>query len=396
MGLPAEETLTKGFAMGRLKLIPWACGVLLVVASLIGANQLVNPDGTTPTGAGAPHKPAELPPPAPRDGLVVSGTVDSEPGYFAYRLPAHLPSGTVLKVPVRDGQEVAAGTVLLKFDDALLQKEYEEAVNALNATITQHKIAVAEQGRHETLVKKAKAGVETAVIMRNRAKEAVDLALRVFDKTQKLTNNLETSPITDAERQRRRNDEPTILEATTKLDLAEANLKDKSFDVELLEAQPVLDQVSAALYQAKVYEAKVEKAKLAISRCEVKAESAGTVERLAAAPGMVVYPQSQAPLLWFIPNGTRIVRAEVVPDFGYKIKDKLQQKVIISDFSSPHLTYEGTVRQVGSAFLPKANNFDLLNGKQSVVLEVVIEVIDPSPIGKPPLRVGQPVRITFS
>ena len=68
----------------------------------------------------------------------------------------------------------------------------------------------------------------------------------------------------------------------------------------------------------------------------------------------------------------------------------------ISDDSNTHLTYKGRVMRISDAFLPKPNGApDMINGKSNLVLNVEIEVLDATPAGKPPLRVGQPVRVSF-
>jgi hypothetical protein len=57
--------------------------------------------------------------------------------------------------------------------------------------------------------------------------------------------------------------------------------------------------------------------------------------------------------------------------------------------------YTGTARRVSGAFLPKRFGADGLVNNPTRALECVIDIADPTPSGRPPLRPGQPVRVTF-
>ncbi|MGL4419326.1 MAG: HlyD family efflux transporter periplasmic adaptor subunit, partial [Gemmataceae bacterium] len=161
---------------------------------------------------------------------------------------------------------------------------------------------------------------------------------------------------------------------------------------------PLAEAVAKAAAAITVASAKVAKAQLVVNECTVRAQVDGTVEQISAVEGLVVGPSTRAPLVYLVPKGTRIVRAEVVPDFAYKIAEKVGAKVTISDDNNTSLTYPGEVIRVGNSFLPKRNggsSTDFLNGKATLVLELVVEVKDAAPPGKPPLRVGQPVRVSI-
>ncbi len=376
--------------MNRLKLIPWLLGVALVAGSLIGANRLANPDTTS--GGGAPNDPKKAKNTAIVDGLVVKGTVDSDPSSMSFFLPSHMPSGTIKEVLVRNGAEVKPGDVLVKFDDQFLQIDLKEATSAFNVAVTKFNQAKALKDQHGRTVEQAKLAVTNAEYLQARAEEGVALATRNFDKLNKLSGDLTT-----AELEKRRLDDPMIFEAKTKVEIAKNNVSAKALDQKLVEGQPVAETANEAQFTCELMQTKIEKIKLAIERCVWKADIGGVIEQVTATPGLVVGQQSRAPLFYLIPGGPRIVRAEVVPDFSYKIKDKIGQKVTITDDTNTALTYEGTVKRIGSAFLNKRNGgaADLLAGKASVALEIEIEVTDAAPAGKSPLRVGQPVRVAF-
>ena len=75
--------------------------------------------------------------------------------------------------------------------------------------------------------------------------------------------------------------------------------------------------------------------------------------------------------------------------------DLVGRSVTVMDHSDPKLTYTGTVRHIGGTFLLKRATAENFLGGDTRVIEAVIDVPDPSPAGKPPLRVGQRVRVNL-
>ena len=128
---------------------------------------------------------------------------------------------------------------------------------------------------------------------------------------------------------------------------------------------------------------------------KVKARCPGIVERLNAQAGTTFGPASRQPAMYIVPTGSRIVRAEVEAEFAHKINDRIGQKVTIRNSHNSSQTYEGKVTRLGTSYLPKRGSADTLAVNPTQVLECEIEVIDPTPAGKPPLRVGQPVLVVF-
>lgn len=370
--------------MNRLKIIPFALGLGILLATLIGANKLTNGNGDPPAGAGGKAIAAA---PKATDGLVAKGNVSAEHEPMAFVLPAHLAAGRIVRVFVKNGQTVKAGDALVQFDDWQYQSDLKKAEAAVQVALRQSHLALGKQEQQKVLVEKAKLGVKNAEMTRDKAKEMLDAVRKKLELQLKLGTE---GSIAKAVRE-----EPEFLKAEGLLEAAENQIKERQFDVTLAEKEPLQPAIEAAQFQSQLAQADVEKAKLAIAQCVLKSEIAGVIERVAAAPGQVMYPQSRTPLFWLIPEGTRYIKAEIVPEFAYKIREKDGAKVVISDDSAPGLTYEGVVEQIGTAFLPKSGGVDLLNGKPTNVLEVSIRVVDPAPAGKPPLRVGQPVRVTI-
>ncbi|QEL20112.1 HlyD family secretion protein [Limnoglobus roseus] len=368
--------------MRRIKILPYALCGCLAVGTLVGANRLSNNSGTPP-GAGGNAQST-----APKDdGLVARGKVVTEHDLMPIHLPAHLPAGTVQQVHVKNAQAVKKGDPLVKFDDWQLQPDLKNAQNELQYALQKHQEALKGVEQHKILQEKADLAIQNAEQSVVRAKE--------FQEAMRKKLSLEFNRLPDTPNvEKRIREEPEYLKAEGLVQSAENQVKEKKLDKQQLAAAPVTELVNQAATKANEAQEVVTKAQKAVANCELKAEMAGTIERLSASPGQVVYPQSP-PLFYLIPAGNRFVNAEIAPDFAYKIRDKDGSKVIISDDSNPGLTYEGTVEQIGTAFLPKSGGIDLLNGKPTYVLEVRIRVTDPAPAGKPPLLVNQPVRVTF-
>ncbi len=367
--------------MKHLKYIPYGIGLCVLLATLIGARKLTpNPE---PQGAGG-RQPAPM-----ADGLVAKGNVSAEYEPMGFYLPAHLAAGQVTHVLVKNGQMIKKGDLLVRFDDWNYQTDLKKAEASVQAAMRLQIQAQTKKEQHKILIEKAQLAVSNAETTRNNAKNMLEAVRKKLDFQIRQLGGGQPN-IEKAVRE-----EPDFLKVEALLDAAEDQLKEKKLDVKLLESESLDAMIEAAAFQVQAAQTEVEKAKQAIARCEMKADIDGIVERVAVAPGQVMYPQARSPMFWLIPEGNRYVKAEIVPEFAHKIRDKDGVKVLISDDSTPGLTYEGVVEQIGTAFLPKTGGVDLLNGKQTNVLEVSIRVIDPAPPGKPSLRVGQPVRVTI-
>jgi len=374
--------------MQRLRIIPWVLGVAVVLTTLVGANRLLHP---TDPATGAPA--ASTPEPLSTEGLVAKGTVESDPPVVAYSLPAHLPAGTIVDVSVINGQSVKVGDPLLRYDDTILQKDKAKADLGYNTAVQDYNNAAAKLKVHATEIELRNLAIKAAIDQVARAKEAQDLAKRAFNKTY---NALSRDPSKPEDRAKEESEDERVVFARAKLDEAENGLRKATLELQLAqESRASLEAItSQAAYHAELVKKDVEKAKQAIDDCTLKAKAAGTIERVTAAVGQTVYPQSR-PLLYLVPSGKRIVVAEIVPDFAYKISGRVGQIGEISDDSHTTLKYAGKVVRISDAFLPKPGAATLLDGKTNAVLNIEIEVTDATPAGKPPLRVGQPVRVSF-
>jgi multidrug resistance efflux pump len=369
-------------------------GLTLLVATLLGARAL------TAGHSNADHKTAE--PPAAGGGKatgpVVLGTVESEQAMVGYGLSPVLQSGVITRVFVKEGQEVTAGNPakgipadkLYEFDSTILRHDLERAkVAVLQA---ENEVAKAKEAKkqHEKKIKAmeqtvaaAKTKVETVTTLYNLIKKALEKGYEA----NKIDPNL--WPQKNA-------DNPELFKANA--DYVDAlNVRDKlEADFEILKAldmQLVVNQAEIGVKQAKAEEAK---AQTAVDLCTVTAKTDGVVEQIKISPGTTIGIGTRDPALWIIPSGPRIVHGELEAEFAHRVTpDIVGKEVAIFDHNDPKLMYKGTVRRIGETFLPKRSSDNPL-GNDTRVLPVEI-VVDKLPAGdkRPPLRVGQRVRVSL-
>ncbi len=361
-------------------------GLALVIGSLVGARALTG--GSEAAGKGEPA-------PAPRaagGGPIMLGTVDTDPPPVSYGLPPVLQSGSVTKVSVKDGEEVKVGQELYSFDATIQQKDVERAkaavayaetkVGQAKELATQHKASI--EFTRDSALKNAERKVKLSQLHYNLVKENLLKAYRI------------EKQIPETEYPEKLAMDPMLYQANVYYDTALGELdviKAKLRQLEAMDPQVNVKEAEAAVEQAK---AEQSKAQSAVDLCVVRAKTAGTVEQVSISPGTTLGIGTRTPALWLIPAGPRVVRAEVEAEFAHRVgPDRVGKKVTVSDHSDAKITYEGTVRHIGNTFLLKRASSENFLGGDTRVIEAVIDVADPAPAGKPPLRVGQRVRVNL-
>lgn len=372
--------------MNRLKALPWMLGVCLLAISLVAAKSLVQTDSAKP------DKPA---PPAPHNGTIALGTVDSDPGPVRVGPPG-IPGMQVVvsKVSVKDGDEVAEGAPLVQFDDSAIQPKLKQAKAELTAAVQDKVSAEAAKQVHTVNLARQDANITATKEQLERAKKGLDIGRQLFEAELNLPDS-NGQQLTEAKKQKRRNENLELLRGEGLVAELTARLADEEKKLDALKLNPVDADIARAAAQIEACNGKILEAQAYIDACLVKARSAGVVEQVYAAAGMTFGPSTREPLMRLIPAGKRVVRAEVEAEFAFKVADKIGKKAVIYDANNFALTYAGTLVRVPSAFLPKRTAADVLTIAPSLVLECLIEVTDPAPSGKPPLRVGQPVRVAI-
>ncbi len=370
----------------RRKALPWILALALLAFSLVAANRLLH----TQDGGGGGGAVTDKPP--KKDGLTVLGTVDAPLGIARIDAPAFPASSgaTVTAVLVREGQEVKVGDLLLQFDDSAFAPKLAQAEAALQgAQWDAEKARIQKESLLKAIdlqklgIKKAESDLHYASEVSVRGRDMFEAALAA-DKMR-----------TEEEKGRQRRNNLELLRAEQLAADAQFAVDKAQKELGLLEAKPVEADVQLAAAKIKGAQAAISEAKSLIAMAKVKARCPGIVERLNAQAGTTFGPASRQPAMYIVPTGSRIVRAEVEAEFAHKINDRIGQKVTIRNSHNSSQTYEGKVTRLGTSYLPKRGSADTLAVNPTQVLECEIEVIDPTPAGKPPLRVGQPVLVVF-
>ena len=383
----------------RWKALPWVLALCLLAFSLVAANRLLHTDeeegvaapGAPPKKDAKPAKPAPAVSPNPH-GLTVLGTVDAPNGIGRVDAPAFpaASGATVVAVLVHEGQEVKIGDVLLQFDDSAYVLRLKQAEAALSAAQWESDKARIQKELLRNAVDLQKLAIKKAERDRHYAKEGYDRAREMFEALLAADKMR-----TDVEKDRQRRHNLELLKAEQQADDAELAVDKAQKELAVLEAKPVEADVQLAAAKINGATAAVGEAKSLIEMAKVKARSAGIVERLSAQAGMTFGPATRTPALYIVPTGARIVRAEIEAEFAHKINDRVGKTVTICDSHNFTHTYEGRVARIGTSYLPKRGSAENFTVNPTQVLECEIEVTDPTPAGKPPLRVGQPVRVVF-
>jgi multidrug resistance efflux pump len=374
----------------RWKAIPWALGVVLLAGTLVGANRFLQTDDSKNGPA-----PKATPTPA-HGGVTVLGVVISDPPEMPVGPPAVAGLMIVDKVLVVEGQMVNVGEMLVKFDDALVREKLPQAQAELFAA--QQDLAKAEAQKKIHAIKLS--GQE--LLIRNMTanhKEGLDLlkvGKETFEKVLASKRDLTTGKyLTPEEKEAERRENLEIRKSEMLLNELKAKIEGEEKTLEGLKLTPIEQDVLAAQGKIARLTATVTEAQNAIDACIIKARATGIVEQITATPGQTFGPGNRTPVLWIVPTGKRLVRAEVEPEFAPRVAEKEGKKVTITDGNNFSLTYEGTVRRMGTSYQTKRSQLDALAITPTKVLECLIDVTDATPPGKPPLRVGQPVRVSF-
>jgi len=348
--------------------LPWIAGVLLLVASLIGATQVMNRPGETPPAA-------KVPPASPGAAAPVycQGRVDVTPGYVGL-MP--LQSGAVVSVACHDGQRVNEGDPLLQVDP----KPYELEVNKARAAvqIAQAKLDDARQGL-EVYTKNLKAQEEQIRL----AKEQVNYAREWYERAdQQLKSGVRLGPT-----------ERDVNQLRIQVTLSEARVAAEEAKLETLRASHPAPKIKEAEEQVAYQTRLVDQAKEALGRCTLKAPRVGTVLRVMATVGSQYGPQSHQPAVEFAPDGPLVVRIDLDQEYASGVK--LNAVAKIQDETEPSLVWTGKVAAIAGAYLAprSANALDPASAASTGRTLEVIVLIDG---GANPPKINQRMRATIT
>ena len=377
----------------HVKVLPWAIAIGLLLFTLLGANRLLQTEEVSKGAEGnvkagkASHTPTS-------GGVTVLGTVSSDPPETPVGPPAIAGMLTVERMLVTEGQAVNAGDPLVQFDDVLVREKVKQAQAELDAAREDLVKAETQKKVHPIQIEALELLVKTGEESLKDGNDQLATGKELFDRTLNLVNAIGRL-YTDAEKAQQRRENLELRRAETMLKELTAKVEGDRKKLKMLRMVDPDSDVRAANQKIIGLTAKVAEAQNAINACVLRAKTAGVIEQIHAAPGMTFGPSTRTPVLWLLPSGKRVVRAEVEAEFAYKIAEKEGRKVTIYDGSNFTLVYEGTLRRISTGYLPKRSQVDSLTVNPTKVLECTIEVTDPMPPGKPPLRIGQPVRVSF-
>ncbi len=338
--------------------------VWIVLLCLGGVGLLA---GTVAVSANIRSQPGLAAASTPAEGVVCSGFVDGEFGVTSLSSTA---AGRVAEVCVREGEEVTAGAVLLRLDDAATRLRLTEAEAVLataEAQLTEaRKLPEQQQAR---LVQQ-----QSALTAARHRLEAAQAALT--HKRDLLSARLiHPSEVAVVEGQVK---ELEALVSAEEGRLAELRLRDPGEDVRRAEAE------------AAAVRARRDQARLALDECSLKAPQGGTVLRVFATVGELLPSATRQAAVQFLPKGRLVVRAEVDQEFAAAVA--ADRPAVVRDDADASRAWTGRVLRLSDWYAQRRSVSPEPFQRVDVrTLECLIE-IDP---GQAPLRIGQRMQVTI-
>jgi multidrug resistance efflux pump len=337
----------------------WFLSLAALVSGATGAGWLINLSraGGSPTGSEADAEP----------GVVCFGHVDVEQGVTP--LYPLLP-GRVTQVKVHENDVVAAGTVLVHFDDQVAQLRVREAEADLEAAREQLAQALKLPEQQHTRLVQQRAAIEAV-------QHRLEAARQVLARKKELTSAEQLSAHETAAAQAQVR-ELEAVERAEKARLGELELNDPSAGIKRARADVTAKQ------------ARLDQTRRGVDECLLRAPADGTVLRVQVSTGEVLGAQPKQPAVLFCPKGPRIIRAEVEQEFAASVV--VGQAALIQDDTTAAFTWRGKVTRLSDWYTHRRSILqEPLQFNDVRTLECLITV-EP---GQRPLRIGQRVRIAL-
>lgn len=304
--------------------------------------------------------------PAGLQGVECLGRVDVEGGVLDI---APVRGGRVVAVPGREGEEVAAGAVLLRMDEQPARLQVRQARAAHKAAQAQLALAREAVTLHPFRVAGQQAVVASA---RSRAAAAGEELHR--------KERLHEQGLIGKEERASAREEVNALQS-----MADAEGR----RLESLRAEDPGLRVQQAKAEVARAEALLAEAEYGLTQCLVVAPEAGRVLRVRCGVGEVVSPT--AAVIVFAPARPRLVRAEVEQELIHLVE--VGQPAVVRDEMNPDRSWKGRVVRVSdwysdSPSIPRrmARFTDMPTVECLIALES----------GQAPLRVGQRMTVFLS
>jgi multidrug efflux pump subunit AcrA (membrane-fusion protein) len=345
----------------------------VALVGLVGVGLTLLAAAGQPTGKSTePAKPTST---ATDRHLICLGYVDTEERMVGI-YPDNFPQPSqVIKVLVKEGDEVREGQKLLELDVemyALKVSEAEAGVKEANAKLAQAQAMIRAHGDQIKVLEKELEAKEAELEAKKTELKQAEEAVKNFNK----------SPVElEGPKANVKAADLTLIAARLKLDTARAEVPTY-----------LVDQANAGVIRAKELKRQAERA-LAQATCTAKAD--GKVIRTFVSEGSSFGPTTREPAFWFLKKGPLLIRAEVTQEFSGRVTKG--QSATITDESDDKLVWKGRVTKVGDQFLHKRQSngsaLDIFPVNDDRVLECIV-LIDPAP-GQSPPRFGQRVRISL-
>jgi multidrug resistance efflux pump len=339
------------------RLVP-ALGVAILAASLAGAGWLLRAHAAAGPGPAT----EEAAPPK----LVCFGYADVEAG-VASLYP--LQPGQVERVPVKEGQAVHAGDVLVRLDHRTADCLVRQARADLAAARAQQ-----EQARQLLAQQPLREAEQQAVL------DTLAARLRGAEWLLARREELRGVQVSDKE----------VEAARAQCDEVKAMIRGEERKLDELRLNDPRQSLARAEADVEAKQARLDQALLALDQCDLKAPSDGAVLRVLVSAGDVLGPQPRQPAVFFCPEGPRIVRAEVDQEFAAGVA--LGQPAVLQDDGRSGLTWHGQVYRVSDWYTHRRSILqEPLQLNDVRTLECLIAVDS----GQPPLRIGQRFQVTL-
>jgi membrane fusion protein (multidrug efflux system) len=351
-----------------VKMLAWVAGLALLGGSLLGARHVWQSHSDSPV-AQEPAVASERS--APRGPSVrCLGTVEVEGGLITLAPPI---AGEVVDLPVKEGQHVTRGELLLRLDDTLARGKVEEA-----------KAGVREAQAELARARRAGPAYEAMLAAKRTELEARKHELAAARIKQQRLTKIGNSGF---------NVEDTAESAAEGIKALELGLQAREDEIKALEANRPTDEVAKAQAAVERYQVLQGQAEYAVTKYRYAAPADGTLIQVFLRAGQGFDPQTaRQPAFLLKPDGELLVRAEVDQEFAGRVA--VGQPVTVQEEASASVSWTGQVTHVPDVFLPRRGSNGLpdpLRLNEPRVLEVTIKLTP----GNAPPRVGQRVRVVI-
>jgi multidrug resistance efflux pump len=351
-------------ASRRPRLFWWLIGAALLINAAGLAMLYVN---SRSSAHDVPHdtKPATGGTSAAGPGQVVCfGYVDLEHGITSL---APTQPGRVRDIPVREGQHVHAGDLLVQIDDESAKLRLAEAEAALRSAQAQLTLAKRLPEQNRAKVEEQKGAVEAV-------QKRLSAARHLLNQKKQLQAIKQVS------------DEEVAASADQVGEL-EALERVEQRKLGELEKMSTAEEIERADAEVAALTARRDQAAFAVKDCAIRAPRNGEVLRILVNVGDMLTVPSSRTVIQFCPEGARLIRCEVDQEFADRVK--VDQRVRIEDDVRAGASWRGKVLRMADWYSQRRGITDEPTLARDVrTVECLVGLEEPLP-----LRLGQRVRV---